>query len=139
MRAGTVFTLGGGFWLLLGTACWAATVEPVGGHLAVSRQGQGFQTITEPGELNVGDRLMVSPNGSASVVYPDGCRQVVQPGLVMTIAPISPCVSSLYAQTSSQFPKEEAWRLGVAVPNFADYQIYYARIHRIPAPRPAGP
>jgi hypothetical protein len=139
MRAGTVYTLAGGLYVLLGTACSAATVEPIGGHLAVSRQGQGFQTIAQPAELSVGDRLMVSPNGSASIVYPDGCRQVVQPGSVMTIAPISPCVSSLYAQTSSQFPKAEAPRPGVAVPSLADYEIFYARMHRIPAPYPAGP
>jgi hypothetical protein len=34
------------------------------------------------------------------VVYDDGCKVDVQPGAVMTVAPLSPCASGSYAQDS---------------------------------------
>lgn len=81
---------------LIGTACMAATIEPVQGALSVN-QGQGFEQVNGRIDANVGDTVMVSPNGSALISYPDGCKVNVQPGAVMTIAPISPCASGSYA------------------------------------------
>lgn len=95
---------------LLGTACflfvfltsalsWAATLESGQGDLLVN-QGQGFQRVDGKVDANVGDSVMVGPNGSATVSYPDGCQVPVQPGSVTTIAPLSPCASGSMAQES---------------------------------------
>lgn len=88
--------------LVVGTACYAATIEPVQGQLSVN-QGQGFEPVNSRIDANVGDSVMVSPNGAAVVAYPDGCKVNVEPGAVMTIAPISPCASGSYAQGGPTF------------------------------------
>lgn len=88
---------------LLGSSCWAATVEPVQGNLSIN-QGQGFQPINSRIDANVGDTLMVAPGGSAVVVYADGCKVNVQPGAVTTIAPLSPCASGSYADDTYNNP-----------------------------------
>ncbi len=89
-----------GYAVLVAAACSAATIEPIQGDLSVN-QGQGFQKVDSRIDANVGDMVMVSPNGSATVSYPDGCHVNVQPGAVMTIAPLSPCASGSYAQDQS--------------------------------------
>src|ERR1700687_5265205 len=78
--------------LVIATASWAATVEPGQGDLSVN-QGQGFQKATGRIDARVGDSVMVSPNGSATVAYSDGCTIKLQPGAVMTIGALSPCAS----------------------------------------------
>ena len=83
--------------MLLTTSSWAATIEPGQGSLTIN-QGQGFQPINSRVDANVGDSVMVSPGGTATVVYDDGCKVDVQPDAVTTIAPISPCASGSYAQ-----------------------------------------
>jgi len=58
---------------------------------------------------------MVSPGGSATVLYPDGCGANVQPGEVMTITPSSPCVNP-YAQQQpppTQTPEYNPWIIGI--------------------------
>ncbi len=77
-------------------AAWAATVQPVQGDLSIN-QGQGFQKVNGRVEAKVGDSVMVSPGGSATVSYADGCKVDVKPGAVVTIAPLSPCASGSYA------------------------------------------
>jgi len=83
------------------TAAWAAEITPGQGDLSIN-QGQGFQTINQAingrVDANVGDSVMVGPNGSATVSYADGCQVNLQPGTVMTIAPLSPCASGSLAQ-----------------------------------------
>jgi len=81
-----------GSCLAMGTASWAATVEPVQGDLSVN-QGQGFQKVGGRIDAREGDSVMVSPNGSATVSYADGCKVTLQPGAVMTIGALSPCAS----------------------------------------------
>lgn len=79
--------------VLLGTiSCFAATVEPTQGNLYIS-SGPGFYSVNGRIDAEVGSRLMVSPGGSATVVYPDGCTVAVQPGAVTTIAASSPCTN----------------------------------------------
>jgi hypothetical protein len=98
---------------LLGSACfavaflgsatvWAATIEPGQGELSIN-QGQGFERVDSRIDAKVGDSVMVSPNGTAVVNYPDGCQVTVQPGSVVTIAPLSPCASGSQAQDGSGF------------------------------------
>jgi hypothetical protein len=86
-----------GMALLAGAVSQAAIIEPVQGELSLN-QGQGFQKVNSRIEANVGDSVMVSPTGAATVSYPDGCKVDVQPGAVMTIAPLSPCASGSYAE-----------------------------------------
>lgn len=77
--------------------CLAATLEPAQGTLSIN-QGQGFESVNGQMTAKVGDSVMVSPDGAATVVYDDGCKVDVQPGAVTTIAPLSPCASGSYAQ-----------------------------------------
>jgi hypothetical protein len=85
--------------LLFATSTWAATLEPAQGDLSIN-QGQGFQPVNSRIDANVGDAVMVGPNGTATVTYDDGCTVTVQPGSVTTIAPLSPCASGSYAQSN---------------------------------------
>lgn len=82
---------------LVSAASWAATIEPGQGDLSIN-QGQGYERVDGRVSANVGDTVMVSPGGSAKVSYADGCQVSVQPGSVMTIAPLSPCASGSLAQ-----------------------------------------
>lgn len=82
--------------LLLSSSTWAASLVPGQGDIVIN-QGQGFQPVNSRVDANVGDSVMVAPEGSASIVYGDGCTVNVQPGAVTTIAPISPCASGSYA------------------------------------------
>lgn len=83
--------------ILFATPCSAATLVPVHGQLSINH-GQGFEQVNGPTEANSGDSVMVSPDGSANVVYGDGCKITLQPGSVMTITDLSPCASGSYAQ-----------------------------------------
>ena len=58
-----------------------ATIEPVRGNVSFS-QGQGFQRVDSRVQANVGDSVMVGPDGAANVIYPDGCQVGIQPGAV---------------------------------------------------------
>ena len=89
-----------GFSLLIGTACSAATVESFKGTLSINH-GQGFEKVNGPIEANAGDTVMVSPDGSAVISYPDGCMVTIQPGAVTTIGDLSPCASGSNAQDQS--------------------------------------
>jgi hypothetical protein len=89
-----------GCFLLVGSSCLAATIQPGQGTLLIN-QGQGFQTINGPVEANVGDSLMVSPGGMAMAVYPDGCKVAIQPGEVTTITRPSPCTNPFGQDTQA--------------------------------------
>ena len=82
-----------------GALAQTASVQPVQGDLSLN-QGQGFQRVDSRIAANVGDSVMVGPGGSASLVYPDGCQVTVQPGAVVSIAPLSPCASGSLAADS---------------------------------------
>src|SRR5580658_8187587 len=99
---GSIGTFCFGFSLLIGTACSAATIEPIKGEVSIN-QGQGFQKIAGLAEAKEDDAVMVSPDGSAKISYPDGCKVSLQPGVVMTIAALSPCASGSNAQDGDQF------------------------------------
>jgi hypothetical protein len=142
-----------GLSLLMGTTCFATTVEPVSGDLQINRPGQGFRKVSESTIVNPGDLLMVSPNGTANVFYPDGCKYVLQPGAVLTVAAISPCASKSFAQGQAQegpppppggppFGDAGAWGFGAAVlglTGFVGYEISQSGKTTTPKPRPASP
>jgi len=92
-------------FLLVASPCWAAvTVQPVQGEVFINH-GQGYQLVTGPIQVNTGDAIMVNPNGTATVAYPDGCKVNVRPGEVTTIGPSSPC-SSPYAARQPDPPQQ---------------------------------
>jgi hypothetical protein len=66
--------------MLIASPSWAAVVQPGFGDLTIN-QGQGFKPITGAANANVGDSVMVGPGGSATIVYEDGCKVDVRPGL----------------------------------------------------------
>jgi hypothetical protein len=84
--------------VFVGSPCWAATVEPGQGDLSINR-GEGFKPINSRVDANVGDLVMVGPGGAATIVYDDRCKVNVQPGAVVTIAPLSPCASGYLGPT----------------------------------------
>src|SRR5580704_6178274 len=80
---------------LFSTASWATTsitVNPSKGVVLVNR-GKGFSQIKQPAKVNVGNSVMVGPEGAAIIAYADGCTVDVKPGTVETIAQLSPCAS----------------------------------------------
>jgi hypothetical protein len=112
--------------LLLVSASWAATIEPVQGNLSLN-QGQGFQPINSRVNVNVGDTVVVGPGGAAAVTYSDGCKVSVQPGAVTTIAPLSPCASGSMADDNNN--SNGLYFLGVAagfgLAGFGIYEIIH--------------
>lgn len=112
-----------GCTVLYGSTSRAATIEPIQGDLSVN-QGQGFHPINGRVDANVGDSVMASPGGAATVVYDDGCTVSVQPGAVTTIAPLSPCASGSNAQAP---PQDNLWLtagFAVVVAGVAGVVIY---------------
>ena len=111
--------------LLLVSASWAATIEPVQGNLSLNR-GQGFQPVNSRIDANVGDTVVVGPGGAAAVTYSDGCKVSVQPGAVTTIAPLSPCASGARADDNNS---NGLYFLGVAagfgLAGFGIYEIIH--------------
>jgi hypothetical protein len=71
-------------------AVYAATVASVQGMVSISR-GSGYEPVSGPTQVNVGDTVMASPGGSARVVYNDQCSVAVKPGRIVAIAPEPPC------------------------------------------------
>ena len=68
----------------------AATIDRVSGGVLVNR-GAGFVAISGAQELQPGDLVMVKPDGTAAIVYSDGCTVLVKKGAIATIGAKSPC------------------------------------------------
>jgi hypothetical protein len=118
--------------LLAATACRAATVQPLQGQISIN-QGQGFHQVDGTAELKAGDSVIVSPDGKATVSYPDGCNIGLQPGAVMVIAALSPCASGSYAQEQDSNWQDhddyKAWIVGgilVGAGSFLGYEIFHS-------------
>jgi hypothetical protein len=124
-----------------GTATWAADVQSVQGDLSIN-QGRGFQAVNGRIDANVGDSLIVGPNGSAMVSYPDGCQVSVQPGAVTTIGPLSPCAAGSFAQTYQDKPYQD-WTpfivAGVVAAAAATAGILYLARQSNSTTKPASP
>jgi hypothetical protein len=119
--------------LLAATACRAATVQPLHGQISIN-QGQGFHQVDGAADLKTGDSVIVSPGGTATVSYSDGCDVGLQPGAVMVIAALSPCASGSNAaelDTNLQEQKNDytGWIVGgvlVGVGSFLTYEIFHS-------------
>ncbi len=121
-----------------GALAQTATVEPVQGSVSFSR-GQGFQRVDGRVQANVGDSVMVGPDGAANVIYPDGCQVNVQPGAVADIAPLSPCASGSFADDHDWLNKPLI--IGGTLAAFAVGGVVIYEVTRPPSrpPRPPTP
>lgn len=64
-------------------------------------KGKGYWPLKHRAVANVGNSLVVSPGGHATLVYSDGCKVNIRPGAVTTVTRLSPCASGSYAQNGS--------------------------------------
>ena len=141
---GLLAALGFGCSLLAATAGRAATIQTIQGQVSVN-QGQGFHQIDGAMDVKPGDSVLVSPGGSATVSYADGCNVGLQPGAVMVIAALSPCASGSYAQDDDHNHNYDvtAWGFGAlvaGVTGFVAYEIYHStQNNHQQLPQPASP
>jgi hypothetical protein len=135
MRNWLTLVAGIGLGLFVATACSAATVEPEQGVLSVN-QGQGFEQVNGPTQVNTGDTIMVGPNGSALVFYPDGCKVNVQPGQVVTITAVSPCAMGAQGNHFDTTALAVGGA-GAAAVGFGIYEL--VKKHSTPTSSPASP
>jgi hypothetical protein len=129
--------------LLAATACRAATIQSIQGQVSVN-QGEGFHQINGAMDVKPGDSVLVSPGGSATVSYADGCNVGLQPGAVMVVAALSPCASGSSALDDDQDHYHNydvaGWAFGTlvaGVTGFVFYEIYQSTKNnhqQLPAP-----
>ena len=100
---------------LLGSAACAATLQPTGGNVLINH-GAGFEHVIGPTNAGVGDLAMVSPGGSAQVVYDSQCTVPVKAGQVVTIAAKAPCQAAKTA-----VPDFEGTRMSAGASNYGAY------------------
>jgi hypothetical protein len=112
----------------------AATVESGKGQVLINRGG-GFQPVAGGAQAGAGDAVMVSPNGSAQIVYSDGCSIPVVPGNVITVTAESPCKS--FAQ-ANQTPDLTPWVIGAIVLGGGATAVILSQKSNT-APSPASP
>jgi hypothetical protein len=96
--------------IVIASPSWATIVEPGVGDLSIN-QGKGFKPVKHRINASVGDAVMVGPGGTATLTYDDGCKVKVQPGAVITIAPLSPCAAGSNAAQGSWLC--DAWQVCV--------------------------
>jgi hypothetical protein len=97
--------------IFLCSPSWSATVEVVKGGVLINR-GEGFRPVTGAAEARSGDQVMASPDGSARIIYADGCPIPVNPGAVITVSAKSPCTAFAQRVTPAGGAPEEG--LGAA-------------------------
>lgn len=68
----------------------AATLSPGKGELFVNR-GDGYKRVTATAQIAAGDQVIAQPGGSGRIIFSDGCATNIEPGVVFTVAPRSPC------------------------------------------------
>jgi hypothetical protein len=94
------------------TGALATTVEVVQPQVFVNR-GDGYKPETKTSGVSAGHIVMAAPNGSAKIVYDDGCVVEVQPGAVVSVYETSPCQAQTGAvDTSSQVAAGSGSRRG---------------------------
>jgi hypothetical protein len=76
----------------------AATIQAIKGETLINRGGAGFQKVVGSATWGeVGDLVMVRPDGRAAIVYEDGCSVPVLPGDVAKVQAQSPCNSGRFS------------------------------------------
>jgi hypothetical protein len=80
----------------------ATTVEVVTPQVSLNR-GDGYMPATGTSSVFAGHLVMAAANGSARIIYDDGCVVEVQPGAVVAVHETSPCEAQTGAvDTSAQ-------------------------------------
>jgi hypothetical protein len=74
---------------------FAATLQPIQAGVMINR-GNGFRDVAGATQAKVGDIVMAAPGGRARLVYEDGCKVSVEPGGVVTVKKLSPCLANAY-------------------------------------------
>jgi len=73
-----------------GFSALATSVVPETGEVSINR-GDGFKAVLGASQAKSGDTVIVSPDGSARVVYNGQCSVPVKPGSVVRITSEPPC------------------------------------------------
>jgi len=76
--------------LLMSSLASAASIDEIEGIVLVN-QGQGFKRLAGPVGVPPGVRVMANPGGSATILYDNGCRERVEPGVIVTVKPEGVC------------------------------------------------
>lgn len=79
-----VFALGVLAGLVVSAAAEAATVDNVSGIVSLN-QGSGYKRVGSGAPAAPGDIIMTSAEGSAQIVYANGCVEDVGPSSVVTV------------------------------------------------------
>lgn len=85
----------------------AATLDSISGSVLVNRGG-GFAPVSTGALVNPGDRVMVSGNGQARIVYNSTCSVAIPSGQTVTVAATVPCQPGSQADGS-------LWRGGMSL------------------------
>jgi hypothetical protein len=105
------------------TGALATTVEVVQAEVSVNR-GDGYKPLAGKTTVYAGHLVMAAPNGSAKVIYDDGCVVEVAPGAVVAVYETSPCQAQTAAvdtsaQTGAANPRRGYIIAGVVVAGIA--------------------
>lgn len=100
--------------MLLGFSAQATTLDSIQGGILVSRGGSGYQMVSGPTTLRVGDSVLANPGGAARVVFDNGCTVSIRPGMVFTVADAPTCESGASNASGSGW-SSYALPLGLAV------------------------
>jgi hypothetical protein len=68
----------------------AATLHSIEGDVMINR-GDGYEFARAEVDLDPGHHVIVSPTGSAQILYADGCNVTALPGTIVPIKKQSPC------------------------------------------------
>jgi hypothetical protein len=85
------------------TSTWGAMVLPSQGEVYIN-SGTGFNVVGTPTEVQVGDKVIVSPQGQAMVSFADGCNIPVGAGQILVVGQASPCAAHGLQQNGLQAP-----------------------------------
>lgn len=82
--------------VLSGGAAQAAAIElqSLQGQV-LHNAGSGFQAAVDGGAVEPGHLVMTMADGSAVLVFADGCRYSIEPSTVVTVPDSSPCAGAL--------------------------------------------
>ena len=56
--------------------------------------GSGYRFVSGSVNLNPGDMIVADSGGSAQLFYDGGCTVVIEPGAVVTVAELPPCLTT---------------------------------------------
>lgn len=76
--------------VMLSTAAAAAQIDRVVGSVMINK-GSGYKQIASATSTKPGDVIIAGVDSRAELIYSDGCRVKIEPGVVVTVSDVSPC------------------------------------------------